>query len=61
LGSAANPRVRVVLTVVPSGASDKITVFDEANEEGQRQFLTSHVKWVAWLQGDETSRRTAGA
>jgi hypothetical protein len=61
LGSTLDPRVRVVLEVVPSGASDKVTVFDEANEEGQRQFLTSHVKSVEWRYDEGIPRRVAGA
>lgn len=60
LGSALDPRVRVVLQVVPSGASNKVTVFDEANNDGHRQFLTSHVKCVEWWHSD-TPRRVAGA
>lgn len=61
LGSALDPRVRVVLEVVPSGASDKITVFDYANDDGRRQFLATHVNCVAWLAKDDRSARRAGA
>jgi hypothetical protein len=53
--------VRVVLEVVPSGASDKVTVFDYANDDGKRQFLATHVKCVAWLATDDKSARLAGA
>jgi hypothetical protein len=59
LGSALDPRVRVVLAVVPSGAFDKVTVFDEVNEDGQRQFLTSHVKYTVWSVRDDLPRRIA--
>jgi hypothetical protein len=61
LGSALDPRVRIALEVVPSGASDKITVFDAEDEEEERQFLTSHVKCVEWVTMDAGSQRVAGA
>lgn len=61
LGSALDPRVRVVLEVVPSGSSDKVAVFDEANDEGQRQFLTSHVRCVEWWRLETAPRRAADA
>ena len=61
LGSALDPRVRVVLEVVPSGASDKVTVFEYANDDRKRQFLANHVNCVAWLATDDRSPRRAGA
>jgi hypothetical protein len=61
LGSAIDPRVRVVLEVVPSGASEKVTVFDYANDDGKRQFLATHVNCVAWLATEDRSARRAGA
>jgi hypothetical protein len=59
LGPAMDPRVRVALRVVPSGASDKIGVLDLEDEDGERQFLTSHVKYAAWSEHNEPSRRIA--
>jgi hypothetical protein len=61
LGAALDPRVRIALGVVPSGATDKITVLDPADEDGERQFLASHVRYVGWLAKDAPSRRTVGA
>jgi hypothetical protein len=61
LGPTVDPRVRVVLEVVPSGASDKVTVFDYANDEGRRQFLATHVNCVAWVGRDDTTARRAGS
>jgi hypothetical protein len=60
LGSALDPRVRIALEVVPSGASHKITVFDADDEDEVRQFLTSHVKCVEWSTVDAASQRVAG-
>ena len=64
-GAALDPRVRVALEVVPSGAidriTDKITVFDQQTDDGKRQFIASHVKYVAWLAREAASKRTAGA
>jgi hypothetical protein len=59
LGPTVDPRVRVALTVVPSGPLDKIGVLDLEDKDGKRQFLTSHVKYVAWSEHDEPSRRIA--
>lgn len=61
LGSALNPRVRIALEVVPSGASHKITVFDADDEDEERQFLTSHVQCVEWVTMGAASQRVAGA
>jgi hypothetical protein len=61
LGAALDPRVRIALGVVPSGSTDKITVLDPADEDGERQFLASHVHYVGWLAKDAPSRRTVGA
>jgi hypothetical protein len=61
LACTLDPRVRVVLEVVPSSASDKVTVFDETNKEGRRQFLTSHVTHVEWRHGEVGPSRVAGA
>ena len=61
LGAALEPRVRIALKVVPSGATDKITVLDLADEDGERQFVASHVRYVEWLARDAPSRRTVGA
>jgi hypothetical protein len=61
LGSAVDPRVRIALEVVPSSASDKITVFDPDDEDGERHFLTTHVNYVEWLAKDAATRRIAGA
>jgi hypothetical protein len=59
LGPTMDPRVRVALKVVPSGASDKIGVLDLDDEDGERQFLTSHAKYAAWSEHNEPSRRIA--
>ena len=61
LGSALDPRVRIALEVVPSGASDKITVLDPDDEDEERHFLTTHVNYVEWLAKDAAARRIAGA
>jgi len=61
LGSALDPRVRVALEVVPSGATDKITVFDQETEDGERQFLASHVRYAAWTAEEAASQRAIGA
>ena len=61
LGSTLDPRVRVVLEVVPSGASDKITVFDYANDRGKRQFLATHVNCAEWWHKEVVLPRAAGA
>ena len=61
LGSTLDPHVRVVLEVVPSGASDKITVFDYANDQGKRQFLATHVNCVEWWHKEVVLPRAAGA
>lgn len=47
-GSAMDPRVRVILKVEPSGTSHKVTVFDPAVADGERQFLASHLTCVEW-------------
>jgi hypothetical protein len=61
LGSALDPRVRIALEVVPSSASDKITVFDPDDEDEERHFLTTHVNYIEWLAKDAAARRIAGA
>jgi hypothetical protein len=60
LGPALDPRVRVALNVVPSGASDKIAVLDLEDEDGQRQFLASHLNYTSWREGGLASRRVVG-
>lgn len=55
LGPTLDPRVRVVLEVVPTGSAQKVTVFDY--DEGQRQFLTSHVVCVDWRVRPDARRR----
>ena len=61
LGPTVDPRVRVVLDVVPSGASEKITVFDQDAEDHERHFLTTHVGCVAWWERGSARGRVAGA
>jgi hypothetical protein len=60
LGQAMAPRVRVALRVAPSGVSDKLAVLDLKDDDGEKQFMTSHVKYVAWAERIEPSRRVAG-
>ena len=50
LGPALDPRVRVALDVLPSGATDKVKVFDPEVENGERQFLATHVSYVGWWE-----------
>ena len=52
LGPAFDPRVRVALDVLPSGATDKVKVFDPEVENGERQFLATHVSYVGWWGGE---------
>lgn len=61
LGPTIDPRVRVVLKVVPSGATDKLTVLDQEAEDRERQFLATYVNYVAWWEKDAASKRAAGA
>ena len=61
LGSTLDPRVRIALKVVPSDATDKISVLDPKDEDGERQFLASHVSYAGWLAKDTASKRTVGA
>jgi hypothetical protein len=59
LGPTMDPRVRVALRVVPSGASEKLGVLDLDDKDGERQFMASHVKYAAWSEPNEPSRRVA--
>jgi hypothetical protein len=58
LGAALETRVRIALGVVSAGATDKLTVLDPSDEDGERQFLASHVHYVGWLAKDAPSGRT---
>lgn len=49
LRAALAPRVRVVLTVAPSGDTTKITVLDDENEDCERHILATHVNYVACM------------
>jgi hypothetical protein len=49
LRAALDPRVRVALTVAPSGDTTKITVLDDENEECERHILATHVNYVACM------------
>lgn len=60
LGSTLDPRVRVALEVVPSGATYKITVLDPDDEDGERQFLATHLSYVAWWERGTAPRRAVG-
>lgn len=59
LGSALDPRVRVVLDVAPSGTTSKISVLDRDTEDGERQFLGTHVNYLAWWEKQIAPRRFA--
>jgi hypothetical protein len=61
LGSSENPRVRVVLEVVPSGGAENVKVFDYANGQGERQFRASHVRFASWLRDDDRQAGSANA
>jgi len=61
LGPSLDPRIRVALKIEPSGSSDKITVMDLEDEDGERQFLATHISYAAWWETDAASRRLAGA
>ena len=50
LGPALDPRVRVALDILPSGATHKVKVFDPEVEKGERQFLATHVSYVGWWE-----------
>ena len=60
LGSALDPRVRVALEVVPANSSQKLTVFEAANEDGERHFLTTHVTFTGWSHTAVAPKRAAG-
>ena len=60
LSSALDPRVRIALEVVPSSATDKITVFDQQTDDGERQFIASHVRYIAWLEREAVPKRIVG-
>jgi hypothetical protein len=57
LGAALDPRVRIALEVARSGDSDKITVLDPYDEKGQRQFLATHVCYVALWEPESAFER----
>ena len=59
LGSALDPRVRVALDVAPSGTTGKIIVHDQNTEDRARQFLATHVTYVAWWETQGAPRRFA--
>lgn len=59
LGSALDPRVRVALDVAPSGTTGKISVFDQNSEDRERQFLATHVNFIAWWEKQTAPRRFA--
>ena len=46
LRTALDPRVRVALTIAPSGDTTKISVFDDQNEDRERHILATHVNYV---------------
>jgi hypothetical protein len=56
LGERFDPRVRVVLSVVPSGADAKVTFYDPDDENGERAFLASRVLIVAWSTVDMAAK-----
>ena len=49
LRSGFDPRVRIALEVAPSGATEKITVFDRENDDERRKILASHVTFCGAL------------
>jgi hypothetical protein len=59
LRAALNPRVRVALTVAPSGNTIKITVYDDENEERKRHILATHVNNVACLEAEPSLKPAA--
>jgi hypothetical protein len=59
LGSALDPRVRVALDVAPSGTTGKISVLDQNSEDRERQFLATHVNFIAWWEKQTAPRRFA--
>jgi hypothetical protein len=61
LGSTLDPRVRVALEVVPSGATYKVTVLDPQDADGERQFLATHLSYCEWWEGETAPRRLTGA
>jgi hypothetical protein len=54
-----DPRVRIALEVEPSSLSDKITVLEPDDEDGERQFLASYVRYAALLEQEPASKRVA--
>ena len=49
LRAALDPRVRVALTIAPSGDTTKISVFDDQNEDRERHILATHVNYVGCM------------
>ena len=56
LGPAFDPRVRVALDALPSGDTDKVKVFDPEVENGERQFLATHVTYIGWRERELESQ-----
>ena len=52
-----DPRVRIVLEVVPSRDSHLLTVLDPTHESGKTKFLATHVDCVEWEHGEVLARR----
>lgn len=48
LGEAFQPRIRVVLEVVPAGRDNKVVLFDAEDENGLQTFLASRVATLPW-------------
>jgi len=60
LGSALDPRVRVALDVLPSESTNKIKVRDPEAEAHARQFVATHVNYVAWWEREQPKRVRTG-
>jgi hypothetical protein len=61
LGPTIDLRVRVALEVVPAGAIDRISVLAPEVEEGERQFHSTHVQYLAWWEKETVIRQRAGS
>jgi hypothetical protein len=48
LRSQEDPRVRVVLDVIPGNDGGKVVLFDPNDEEGLRSFLSSRMATLSW-------------
>jgi hypothetical protein len=60
LGPEANPRIRIALRVLPSNNTNKIRVFDQEADGNQRQFHSTHVRYVAWWEPRTSSAPKLG-